>query len=116
MTTFPQTSEELLSIINNTKCLVLKFSASWCGPCKNKEFLKSYHNLKDKYKTNSDVVFLEFDVDDNEQFVNDEQFSFNISSIPTIKIYHKGKQLNQYQGTGQLEKVNTDIQTILQHL
>ena len=116
MTSFPKTSEELLSIVNNTKCLVLKFSAKWCGPCKNKTFLESYHHLKDQYKNNSDVLFLEFDVDDDEDLVNDEQFNFNITSIPAIKIYHKGKLLNEYQGTGFLNEINTDIQTVLQHM
>jgi thiol-disulfide isomerase/thioredoxin len=116
MSSFVKTPEELVSTMNNTKCLVLKFSAKWCGPCKNKQFLQSYHNLKDKYKKNSDVTFIEFDVDDDEQFVNDEQFSFNISSIPTIKIYHRGKLLNEYQGIGYLDNIDTDIKTTVNHL
>lgn len=116
MPTFPQTSKELLSLISTTKCLVLKFSASWCGPCKNASFLKSYHDLKDQYKNNSDVLFLEFDVDLNEDLINDEQFNFDIASIPTIKIYNKGKLLNQYLGIGYLKEISTDIKTIVHHL
>ena len=116
MTCLPQTPEKLLSIINNTKCIVLKFSASWCGPCKNKTFLQSYYDLKEQYKSNSDVVFLEFDLDNDENLVNDVGLNFKIKSIPAIKIYNKGKLLNEYIGTNYLHKVNLDIQTVINHL
>ena len=114
MPSFPTTPQQLLSIMTNTPCLVLKFSASWCGPCKNKKFLEAYRQLKEQYLLNSNVRFIEFDVDDDEQLINEkEQYDFNISSIPTIKIFHKGKQINEYQGAGNLDKVESDIETII---
>ncbi len=117
MATFPKTPKELFSIINETQCLVLKFSASWCGPCKNKTFLETYHNLKKQYATNPDVKFIEFDVDDDETLLSEKiLYNFSIRSIPTIKIFHKGKQLNEYKGAGNLNKVEADIKTILSHL
>jgi thioredoxin 1 len=117
MADFPKTPEELVRVMNETHCLVLKFSASWCGPCKSKTFLEAYHNLKDQYTDNSNVKFIEFDVDDDETLVNEKGlYNFNISSIPTIKIFHKGKQVNEYKGAGNLNKVESDIKTILSHL
>jgi thioredoxin-like negative regulator of GroEL len=110
---FPETSEELLNIMFSTKCLVIKFSAEWCRPCKNKQFLDSYHELKAKYKNNSDVVFLEFDVDDNQDLVNDEKLNFNITSIPNLKIYNKGKKVSDYMGTGILKEIGRDIEKIV---
>ena len=116
MPLFPTTPQQLLSTITSTQCLVLKFSASWCGPCKNKTFLEAYHQLKEHYLTNSNVIFMEFDVDDDEQLISEKElYDFNISSIPTIKIFEQGKQLNEYQGTGNLNKVKLDIETILGH-
>ena len=83
MPSFPKTPKELSTMLNETKCTVLKFSASWCGPCQNKDFLKAYHVLKEQFVDNPDVLFLELDVDENEELVND----FNIRSIPTFKIF-----------------------------
>jgi thiol-disulfide isomerase/thioredoxin len=116
MPSFPTTPQQLLTIMANTKCLVLKFSASWCGPCKNKTFLEAYHKLKEEYSKNNDVNFIEFDVDDDEQLVNEtKMYNFNISSIPTIKIFEQGKEFNVYQGAGNLDKVELDIKTIVAH-
>lgn len=113
----PKTPEEIVSIMNDTQCLVLKFSASWCGPCKSETFLKQYHDLKDSYSTNSNVRFIEFDIDDDELVINEKElYDFNITCVPTIKIFHKEKQFNQYLGAGNLEKVDSDIKTILSHL
>jgi thiol-disulfide isomerase/thioredoxin len=112
----PETSKELLTLINNTKCTILKFSAVWCGPCKNKDFLKSYNELKKKYENNSDVKFIELDVDKNEELINDQDLEFNIISIPTIKIYSKGKLLNQFTGIGNILEVEKNIHTILKFI
>ena len=113
----PNTPQELATIMNDTHCLVLKISASWCGPCKNETFLKAYHDLKDNYSTNSNVRFIEFDVDDDELVINErELYNLNITSVPTIKVFHKEKLLNQYSGAGNLNKVESDIKTILTYL
>lgn len=117
MASFIKTPEELITIMNETYCLVLKFSASWCGPCKSEKFLQAYHNLKEQYRQNPNVKFIEFDVDNDEKIVNERSlYNFNISSIPTIKIFHKGKQLNEYKGAGNLNNVESNINTILSHL
>jgi len=106
-------SQELNLLMKNTKCLIIKFSASWCGPCKNKDFVNSYYQLKEKMKNNSDVVFLELDVDKNVNLVEDKKLEFNIKSIPIIKIYYKGKIMNEYVGIDCINKVDTDIDKIL---
>jgi hypothetical protein len=38
--------------------VVIKISASWCGPCKNKKFLESYHKLKYIHSNNQDIKFI----------------------------------------------------------
>jgi thiol-disulfide isomerase/thioredoxin len=112
----PKTTGELLNTIKNTKCLIIKFSASWCGPCKNKTFLENYYNVKNTYNDNLDVKFLDFDVDKNKNFVEDEKLKFNITSVPTFLIYGNNKLLNQYNGTNCLDKIDADIKIILENL
>jgi len=106
-------TEELTKAFNQKKCIVLKFSASWCGPCKNKDFLQSYSMLKNQYEHNTNVVFYELDVDNNEDIINDRAFNFNIKSIPTIKIYAKNELKKTYSGINYLNQIMEDIQTIL---
>ena len=112
MPSFPQNSAELNTILKNTKCVILKFSASWCGPCQNKDFLNEYHALKDEFIGNTEVLFLELDVDDDEELVNE----FNITSVPTFKIFNSGKLLSEYTGAGNFEKMFIDIITITDDL
>lgn len=115
MPSFPENPTELFEFLKSTKCTVIKFSASWCGPCKNVKFLKNYGNLKKEYE--KDVIFWEFDVDENTNLIEETKlYNFNISAVPTIKIFHYSKQLNEYKGASYLTNVKTDIETIINNL
>lgn len=117
MPSFPTTPKELVEFLKNTKCIVLKFSASWCGPCKNKTFLQNYHDLKHEFEKNQDVLFFEFDVDDNEDLVNEKKkYDFNIQAVPTIKIFHFSKQMNEYKGIPNMANIKKDINAILKNV
>jgi thioredoxin 1 len=67
----------------NDKFLIIKASASWCGPCRAVQ--PKYHDMAQKY-TNS--VFVTFDVDEQQDIA--EQFS--ISAMPTF-IVVKGRDI-----------------------
>lgn len=109
MPVFPTTPTELKNILEITSCVILKFSASWCGPCKNKDFLQAYHYLKDQFNTNPNVLFLELDVDTHETLIED----FNISAVPTIKVFSFGNQQSEYSGIDKLNNVFEDILKII---
>lgn len=114
MSSFPENPQDILKLLVNTRCAVIKISASWCGPCKNKTFLESYHNLKNKFISNNNVLFLELDVDKHEEMVNETNlYNFNISVVPTIIVYNNGKLINSYTGTDKLNKVLNDIETLV---
>lgn len=114
MVSFPKNSYDMLEILTNTKCTIIKFSASWCGPCKNKDFLESYNNLKANFNSNKDVVFLELDVNKEEQLVNETKlYNFEISAVPTIKVYSNSTLINTYTGTSILRKVRNDIESLV---
>lgn len=113
----PKNSTEMFKLMSKTKCLILKFSAKWCGPCKNKNFLKEYHNLTDSYSKNSDVMFMELDVDSQDNLISEtELYNFKISAVPTLLVYSYGNLMNEYTGTGCLKSVNLDIERILTNL
>lgn len=117
MPSFPDDPIELVKILKKTKCVILKFSASWCGPCKNQSFLQNYHNLKHEFENNKDVLFLELDVDKNENLVAEKDvYDFDIKAVPTIKIFHFNKEINEYKGIPNMSNVKKDIVTILNNL
>lgn len=56
---------------------VRKFGATWCGPCK--ALAPVLKQLKEEY---TDVSFLEYDVDEEEDAV----LQYGITSVPTVII------------------------------
>ncbi len=108
------TPKDLAKCIKNTKCVVLKFSATWCGPCQNKEFKKRYHNVKDSFKGYSDIKFIEFDVDEDSELVNDTQYyDFSVSSIPHFKICYDGNIVKDFTGGGHLDDINEIVSAVV---
>lgn len=64
------------------KVKVLKFSASWCGPCKVMAPIFEKISQMDEFK---DIEFLSYDIEDDDdsiELVN----NFNIKNVPTFVI------------------------------
>lgn len=68
---------------------VLKFSASWCGPCK--VLAPIFNEVK---ATMSDVSFQEIDVDQN----SDLAIKYGIRGVPTIVIEKDGQVVDRKSG------------------
>ena len=78
-----KTKQELKNIIENNgreELAVIKFSASWCGPCRQME--KSIENIE---KENSNVKFYNIDVDESPDLAEE----YDVMSIPVL-LYYKG--------------------------
>ena len=100
-------SKDLALIIKQNYIVVIKISASWCGPCKNKKFLQEYHKIKSNYQNNSGVKFVELDVDDDSDIIEDTKYyKIDIDSVPTFLISKKGSFTRKYVGGGYLEQIN----------
>jgi thioredoxin 1 len=98
--------EEVINLIENSKYLVLDFSATWCGPCKRMGQLIHELMEEDKYK---DVVFCKIDVD-NDEFESLTQ-KYKVSGIPHVVFFKNSKQVDSLVGfdkskfIGNLDKI-----------
>ena len=100
-------SQKLARLIKENTCVVIKISASWCGPCKNKEFLTNYNKLKDNYSGIKDIKFVELDIDDNSDIIEDKDyFDIEVKSVPTFFISKNGCFTRKYEGTTHLQSIN----------
>jgi len=83
---------------NLNKIIVLKFTASWCGPCQR--IKKDYENLINAFP---DIIFTEIDVDEMEKLTE----HFEISCMPTF-IFIKSHQ-NKYETIKKIEGANISL-------
>jgi thioredoxin 1 len=92
------TVKQYQEVIQKAKDLVvLKASASWCGPCRAMEPLVK--SVSEKHK---DVLFLSLDIDDGKELAD----KLNISAVPTL-LFIKGGQIKHTQqgATQKLEEL-----------
>jgi thiol-disulfide isomerase/thioredoxin len=102
--------EQLAIHIKSNKVVVIKISASWCGPCKNKQFLGEYHNLKNAWASIPGVKFIELDVDADESILSDKSYyDIEVDSVPSFLISKNGSFTRKYSGTNYLESIHKYI-------
>ncbi|XP_008426201.1 thioredoxin b [Poecilia reticulata] len=82
--------ESILKEAGN-KLVVVDFTATWCGPCKQiaPEFIKL-----SEVPENKEVVFLKVDVDEAE----DVSSQCKISCMPTFQFYKNGAKVFEFSG------------------
>lgn len=83
--------------------IVAKCSAEWCGPCR--ALAPKFDELAKKYK--GLAAFIEVDIEE----VSEVAEKFDISSLPTILIFHGGKEVKRTIGGGSL--VINEIESFL---
>jgi thioredoxin 1 len=77
---------------------VLKFSASWCGPCKALSTVLGKVDFKD-------VELTEIDIDEN----IDEAKKYAIRGVPTMVLLNDGVEVGRKSGLMTVDKVEEFI-------
>lgn len=84
------TQEEFKTkVLKSSKPVLVDFFAEWCGPCKIMGPV-----LEEVAKENADVEVVKVDVDAASELAA----AYNISSIPTFLVFHKGNVVGQAVG------------------
>ncbi|XP_004574214.1 thioredoxin [Maylandia zebra] len=85
--------EEFQSILKEAgdKLVVVDFTATWCGPCKQIAPLFAQMAADDD---NKNVIFLKVDVDEAE----DVSSSCGISCMPTFHFYKNNQKVHEFSG------------------
>lgn len=76
------------------KTVVIKFSATWCGPCRNAAPV--YAELSVKH---SDIVFVSVDVDELPELVS----RFDIRATPTFIFMRDKEEIDKLVGGNQVD-------------
>ena len=77
---------------------LLKFSASWCGPCKSLAANFKYVDL-------GDVELKEIDIDENMDMAKE----YNIRGVPTLILLEDGAEVKRTSGVLMADKIEEFI-------
>jgi len=101
---------DLAIMIKKNLIVVIKISASWCGPCNNKNFIDSYHKLKSNYSNIHNVKFVELDIDNDIEILDDKKYyDIEYNVFPTFIIAKNSSFTKKYIGCGYLNNINEYI-------
>ena len=93
------------SLINQTNISVVKFGATWCGPCKM--LAPVLEKLSEELV---EVTFIDVDVDDEEAEITVK--NGEVSSVPLMVFYKEGKPVNKVLGFRPEEEIKKIIKSL----
>ncbi|KAM4612241.1 thioredoxin b [Polymixia lowei] len=85
--------ESFLAILQEAgdKLVVVDFTATWCGPCKQ---ISPHYQAMSEKSENKNVVFLKVDVDE----AQDVASHCDIKCMPTFMFYKNGQKVDEFAG------------------
>lgn len=95
------TDDTFESVLKTDKLVLIDFSATWCGPCKQlSPIIDELHN-----EYSNRVVIGKVDIEENNDIVN----KYSIRNVPTLLFIKNGKLLDRMVGA---QTKNVLIETI----
>lgn len=89
-----ETQSDYDDVMNNNSRVMIKFYATWCGPCK---ILANFY--KSKVSTCTNVVCCEADA----EVLEDVADSDNINKLPVVIYYVNKREVARFEGCEQQE-------------
>ena len=88
-------------VLQSDKPTLVDFWATWCAPCR--AIAPHVEKLAEKYTGKLNVGKLDIDSS------NKTPTTYDVRSIPTLLIFHKGKVLGQLVGAAPLPKIEAFV-------
>jgi len=85
---------------------VIKFSASWCVPCK---YLKPVFEEIKIMEDFNNVNFVDYDIDEEYELTK----KYNVRSVPTVIFEKDGNEFERISGYDRKEKYVDKIKTLI---
>jgi len=85
---------------------VIKFSASWCVPCK---YLKPVFEEIKIMEDFNNVNFVDYDIDEEYELTK----KYNVRSVPTVIFEKDGNEIERISGYDRKEKYVDKIKTLI---
>jgi len=92
------------TLINSSAPVIAKFSAPWCGPCK--QMAPMFEDISNQAQYNS-IKFVKVDTDKASQLAN----TYNIRSVPTTIFFKNGKEVGRISGAPSRSEFTNKIKT-----
>ena len=89
-------------VLNSDKKVLADFNADWCGPCK---MLKPI--VEEFAKDNDEIKVVSINIDDEDELSEE----YNVSSIPCLIVFDKGKETKRNVGFMDKNKIKQFILT-----
>ncbi len=92
--------ENFENMVLNSEKVLVDFNATWCGPCKMlKPIIEEISNER------QDIKVVSVDIDLEEEL----SLEYQVSSIPCLILFQKGKVINRMIGFHSKEDIETMI-------